>query len=170
MTVKNPSPCILSHDGGCHIGLSRLCTAEGCAAREMSGNCNTLAIFPQSCAPAVGLQMPHFCTKPPPSPKEVSLKNLYKNDITSAVVLVVLCVCPLVPGPMTLALSQDWYPQIIPKHQASLKPTRITRLGVAQRKNYITYHTISTSCSVFPSWSPLLSKIPKSLHTILLVM
>lgn len=75
----------------------------------------------------LGDPKPHFCTKQPPRLKEVSFKKLYKNDVTSAMVLVVLCVCPLAPGPVVSELPQDWYPQIIPKHQASLTPSDITK-------------------------------------------
>lgn len=74
----------------------------------------------------LGDPMPLFCTKQPPSPKEVSFKTLYKNDVTSAMVLVVLCVCPPAPGPVVSELPQDWYPQIIPKHQASLTRSDVT--------------------------------------------
>lgn len=47
-------PCIFPHGWGCHIELCRLCTAEGCPAKEVSGSSNPSVLCPQTVHPAVG--------------------------------------------------------------------------------------------------------------------
>lgn len=74
------------------------------------------------------------------------------------------------PGPIVSTLPQDWYPERIPKYQASLKPRRLLKFrgNIEERLHHT--HNPQFHLHVFSSCYPLLSKIPKCFYTTLLMM